>query len=286
MNPQVLTFSVQMFWSLIIAQLTLSTSSYINLFLQILSSLLKSDEDINLLLHEYLEDLPFPTYQLLYYSYAVTERPDIRHLYYSNTVVQFTAEITDSIKPSHQRRRSSIRRLNFRSRSDQRQTFNTSQFSKTACSFPMSTKAFLKFLCRTQRNKNITLQDAKDLILKYDFQFLHNPKTNSVTYITLEGFAHYLLTLESKSDHTSHSSYQDTSHPLPSYFVASSHNTYLTGHQLHGESSAAMYASVSSILPYVLLILYLAVLVVFTYEDIFIIISLLRFFEQVADAWN
>lgn len=210
----------------------------------ILSSLLKSDEDVNLLLQEYLEDLPFPMYQLLYYSNAVTERPDIRHLYYSNTLVQFTAEITDSIKPSHQRRRSSIRRLNFRSRSDQRRTFNTSQFSKTACSFPMSTKAFLKFLCRTQRNKSITLQDAKDLILKYDFQFLHDPKTNSVTYITLEGFAHYLLTLESKSDHTSHSSYQDTSHPLPSYFVASSHNTYLTGHQLHGESSAVMYASV------------------------------------------
>jgi len=33
----------------------------------------------------------------------------------------------------------------------------------------------------------------------------------------------------------------DRSHPLPEYFIASSHNTYLMGHQLHGMSSAAAY---------------------------------------------
>eukprot|EP01062_Namystynia_karyoxenos_P027750 TRINITY_DN21200_c0_g1_i3.p1 TRINITY_DN21200_c0_g1~~TRINITY_DN21200_c0_g1_i3.p1 ORF type:complete len:944 (+),score=164.62 TRINITY_DN21200_c0_g1_i3:98-2833(+) len=33
----------------------------------------------------------------------------------------------------------------------------------------------------------------------------------------------------------------DMSHPLPHYLVSSSHNTYLTGHQLHGLSSAEMY---------------------------------------------
>ncbi|KXJ91811.1 phosphatidylinositol-specific phospholipase C [Microdochium bolleyi] len=33
----------------------------------------------------------------------------------------------------------------------------------------------------------------------------------------------------------------DRSHPLPEYFISSSHNTYLMGHQLHGRSSAAAY---------------------------------------------
>jgi hypothetical protein len=32
--------------------------------------------------------------------------------------------------------------------------------------------------------------------------------------------------------------------PISYYFVASSHNTYLTGHQLRGESSVEMYREV------------------------------------------
>ncbi|KAI0451571.1 PLC-like phosphodiesterase [Xylaria acuta] len=35
----------------------------------------------------------------------------------------------------------------------------------------------------------------------------------------------------------------DRSHPLPEYFISSSHNTYLLGHQLQGKSSAAAYES-------------------------------------------
>lgn len=33
----------------------------------------------------------------------------------------------------------------------------------------------------------------------------------------------------------------DRSHPLPEYFISSSHNTYLLAHQLYGTSSAAAY---------------------------------------------
>lgn len=33
----------------------------------------------------------------------------------------------------------------------------------------------------------------------------------------------------------------DRSHPLPEYFISSSHNTYLMAHQLYGSSSAAAY---------------------------------------------
>ncbi|KAI7332121.1 hypothetical protein KC315_g4797, partial [Hortaea werneckii] len=35
----------------------------------------------------------------------------------------------------------------------------------------------------------------------------------------------------------------DRSHPLPEYFISSSHNTYLLAHQLYGESSTEAYAT-------------------------------------------
>jgi len=41
---------------------------------------------------------------------------------------------------------------------------------------------------------------------------------------------------------------QDLDHPLPSYFISSSHNTYLTGHQLYGKANVDGYKNVRSFL--------------------------------------
>lgn len=36
----------------------------------------------------------------------------------------------------------------------------------------------------------------------------------------------------------------DRSHPLPEYFISSSHNTYLKAHQLYGKADAAAYQQI------------------------------------------
>jgi len=60
--------------------------------------------------------------------------------------------------------------------------------------------------------------------------------------LSLDGFLRYLLS-EDNPVVSAAKSYQldDMDQPLPHYFINSSHNTYLTGHQLTGKSSVEIY---------------------------------------------
>ena len=201
---------------------------------------MKSDEELSLLVEQYLWELPFCIYQALYYSYIITERPDIQHLYSQNARSSFDGPptiITDQYNcPKSIRRRSSLKILNLRSRAEQRR--NTIYSSCITSFTDMSINAFTNFLISFQGLSSLTTEEVKKIILNYDFQTINDQE---VSYISLKGFAHYLLSQEPGP----FSPLQDMTQPLSNYFIASSHNTYLTGHQLHGESSTSMYATVS-----------------------------------------
>jgi phosphatidylinositol phospholipase C delta len=65
---------------------------------------------------------------------------------------------------------------------------------------------------------------------------------STVLLLTLDGFTSYLMSLDNApfSDQNQ-GVYHDMSRPLSEYYISSSHNTYLIGHQLVGESTIEGY---------------------------------------------
>ena len=70
----------------------------------------------------------------------------------------------------------------------------------------------------------------------------------SQSQLSFEGFARYLMDSANSAIDLSDSVKQDLDQPLSRYYIATSHNTYLVGHQLKGLSSVQLYREVSEAL--------------------------------------
>ncbi|NP_001165392.1 phospholipase C beta 1 [Bombyx mori] len=110
----------------------------------------------------------------------------------------------------------------------------------------LSATQLVDFLNDVQRDPRLNeilhpyadLQRAKDLIKAYE----HNKYHQQRSQLTFDGFLRFLMSEDNpivapnKLDLC-----DDMDQPLAHYFINSSHNTYLTGHQITGKSSVEIY---------------------------------------------
>ncbi|XP_013872247.1 1-phosphatidylinositol 4,5-bisphosphate phosphodiesterase zeta-1 [Austrofundulus limnaeus] len=96
----------------------------------------------------------------------------------------------------------------------------------------------LTFLHTEQMEQASDEETAHSLIDRYEIEEAARENRS----MTFEGFLRYMESKDCCVFNQSHTSvYQDMNQPLPSYFISSSHNTYLTGDQLVGRSHLDAY---------------------------------------------
>ncbi|OQV17417.1 1-phosphatidylinositol 4,5-bisphosphate phosphodiesterase delta-4 [Hypsibius exemplaris] len=103
-----------------------------------------------------------------------------------------------------------------------------------------TTKTLQKFLREVQHEEDQTLE-ACEFIIK---SFEPMDENQSQNLLGLAGFRNYLLNQRQFLFHYKNRQvFHNMTHPLKDYFIASSHNTYLTSNQLTGVSSVEAYIS-------------------------------------------
>uniref|UniRef100_A0A2K5ZJ99 Phosphoinositide phospholipase C n=1 Tax=Mandrillus leucophaeus TaxID=9568 RepID=A0A2K5ZJ99_MANLE len=105
----------------------------------------------------------------------------------------------------------------------------------------LTVEELAQFLKVEQKMNNVTTDYCLDIIKK--FEVSEENKVKSV--LGIEGFTNFMRSPACDIfNPLHHEVYQDMDQPLCNYYIASSHNTYLTGDQLLSQSKVDMYARV------------------------------------------
>ncbi|KRY12055.1 1-phosphatidylinositol 4,5-bisphosphate phosphodiesterase epsilon-1 [Trichinella patagoniensis] len=104
------------------------------------------------------------------------------------------------------------------------------------------TPAALKAFMLNHQMEVISDEEAENLINRHET----DPIMRSKQRMSFEGFARLLLDKSNFAylNEENKPIMKDMNFPLSYYYIASSHNTYLTGHQLKGESSVELYRQI------------------------------------------
>ncbi|QQP34885.1 Phosphoinositide phospholipase C, partial [Caligus rogercresseyi] len=90
-----------------------------------------------------------------------------------------------------------------------------------------------------EQNTEMLQLECEQIIEAYE------PSSKSKRCMSLEGFVQFMMFSDLQNVTGVSYIYQDMSQPLAHYWIASSHNTYLTGNQVTGESSVDAYIRLS-----------------------------------------
>ena len=104
------------------------------------------------------------------------------------------------------------------------------------------TVAGLVQFMETQQHESCSPESARDTIRRFENERV----LRSHHLLSYQGFAAFVTHSSNfafRSEHLRPID-EDMHFPLSHYYIASSHNTYLTGHQLKGESSVELYSQV------------------------------------------
>ena len=223
--------------------------------LQVLKQLTATNEFLKEAVTKEMHDLSYPTFQLLYYVHAAHERTDIHRIFASacGSAARANCHVMPAFPATRAgRRRSSIQAI---------AGFLTSRQVKTSVepsppatseggannALVMSASDLMAFLKTSQGTDAVSMEDAVRIITEYERPAANgtDPAQGTADSLSLVGFTRYMISQDIAATPPRGGVIEhDMTLPLSEYLIASSHNTYLTGHQLHGESSVLMYTLV------------------------------------------
>uniref|UniRef100_A0A8C3YQ97 Phosphoinositide phospholipase C n=1 Tax=Catagonus wagneri TaxID=51154 RepID=A0A8C3YQ97_9CETA len=105
----------------------------------------------------------------------------------------------------------------------------------------LTVEELAQFLKVEQKMTNVTTEYCIDVIRKFEV----SEENKAKNVLGIEGFTNFMRSPACDIfNPLHHEVYQDMDQPLCNYYIASSHNTYLTGDQLLSQSKVDMYARV------------------------------------------
>nr|XP_045618556.1 uncharacterized protein LOC123770570 isoform X4 [Procambarus clarkii] len=215
-------------------------------------------------------ELDFTDFVVLYKSFSLRARKDLRDVFktlavtrksLSDSSLEDPSSPTSPPSPGHRTplakptlglltRNTSLDLLVFRNNCQKKKIFDAIAAASivTNCAGVESSKSQVITMLELRRfleehqGESRSEEELRILLDRHE----PDPTLRSQELMSFEGFARYMMDEDNYAflDERILPDDDDMTMPMSNYYIASSHNTYLTGHQLKGESSVELYSQV------------------------------------------